>query len=100
MKCTRNVVTEPDNFIFIPTGHFLGEISGLTGYWDGRRNENNAPIVTFPEGDDDDEGSYCDACDEFGMYVICVDDLCHSGSGCIHGDGEILCPYCKGRGKL
>ena len=32
--------------------------------------------------------------------VICVDDLCHSGSGCIHGDGEILCPYCKGRGKL
>lgn len=51
MKCTRNVVTEPDNFIFIPTGHFLGEISGLTGYWDGRRNENNAPIVTFPEGE-------------------------------------------------
>lgn len=51
MQCTRNVVTEPDNFIFLPTGHFLGEISGLTGYWDGRRNKNNAPIVTFPEGE-------------------------------------------------
>lgn len=50
--------------------------------------------------DDDEDGSYCDACDEFGMYVICVDDLCHSGSGCIHGGGEIICPYCKGKGKL
>lgn len=52
--------------------------------------------------DDDwfDDEPYCDACDEFGMYVICPDDLCHSGSGCIHGDGEIICPYCKGKGKL
>ena len=49
---------------------------------------------------DDDEGSYCDACDEFGMYVSCVDDLCHAGNGCIHGDGYILCPHCKGEGKL
>ncbi len=49
---------------------------------------------------DDEDGEWCDACDELGMYVICVDDLCHSGSGCIHGDGEIICPYCKGKGKL
>jgi hypothetical protein len=34
------------------------------------------------------------------MYVTCLDDLCHSGSGCIHGDGEVICPYCGGRGKL
>ena len=54
------------------------------------------------EPDDDwfDDEPYCDACDEFGMYVICPDDLCHSGTGCIHGDGEILCPHCKGKGKL
>lgn len=48
--------------------------------------------------DDDDETEWCDACDEFGMYVVCPDDLCQSG--CIHGDGEIVCPYCKGRGKI
>ncbi len=54
-----------------------------------------------PEDDwfDDEDGEWCDACNEFGMHVVCVDDLCHSGSGCIHGD-EILCPYCKGKGKL
>lgn len=50
--------------------------------------------------DPDDEPFYCDACDEYGMYVICPDDLCHSGSGCIHGDGEIICPHCGGKGKL
>jgi len=49
---------------------------------------------------EDDDEVYCDACDEFGMYVICVDDLCHSGSGCIHGDGEVVCPECGGRGKI
>lgn len=49
---------------------------------------------------DDDDIEYCDACDEFGMYVTCLDDLCHSGSGCIHGDGEVICPYCGGKGKL
>jgi len=53
MKCTRNEVTEPDNFIFIPTSSDgTGWIGGVTGYWDGRRNaKNNAPIITFPEGD-------------------------------------------------
>jgi len=67
------------------------------------RRPDLGKIAEFIEGDDDfddDEPGYCDACDEFGMYVICVDDLCHSGSGCMHGDGEILCPYCKGRGKV
>lgn len=49
---------------------------------------------------DDDDDDYCDRCNEVGMYVICVDDLCHSGTGCIHGDGEIVCPYCKGYGKI
>jgi len=47
---------------------------------------------------DDDDLEYCDACDEFGMYVICPDDLCQGG--CIHGDGEVICPYCGGEGKL
>lgn len=49
---------------------------------------------------DEDDYEYCDACDENGFYVTCLDDLCHSGDGCIHGDGEVLCPYCNGRGKI
>ena len=28
----------------------------------------------------DDDPAYCGSCDEFGMYVTCVDDMCHSGS--------------------
>ncbi len=63
--------------------------------WEGYDYEDE-----FDDEYDDDLGPDCDACDEFGMVVICVDDLCHSGSGCIHGDGDILCPDCGGSGKL
>lgn len=73
----------------------------MSHQYEGQLEDYDEPDYYNDEFDDDDEdGSYCDACDEFGMYVICVDDMCHSGSGCIHGDGEILCPYCKGKGKL
>lgn len=48
----RKQVTEPCNFIWIPTGYAFGVPTGMTGWWDGDRNpKTNAPIVTFPEGD-------------------------------------------------
>jgi len=54
----------------------------------------------FDEFDDDEP--YCERCDNTGWILICCDDLCHGsgeepGERCIHGDGDILCPACKGR---
>lgn len=45
----RNQVTEPLNFVWIPTGSAWGEPTGIVGYWDGD-TENDAPIIDFPEG--------------------------------------------------
>ncbi len=45
----RNQVTEPCNFVWIPTGHAFGVPSGMVGYWDGD-TKNDAPILDFPEG--------------------------------------------------
>jgi len=50
------------------------------GYWDGA----------------DDDG-YCYRCDNAGFIIVCVDDMCRGAGECMHGDGEIVCPECKGR---
>lgn len=46
--------------------------------------------------DDDEDGGYCCRCDNTGMIVVCVDDLCRGAGECMHGDGEIICPDCNG----
>jgi hypothetical protein len=51
-------------------------------------------IVSVEEAWDDDD-DYCSYCDGDGVIVTCVDDLCQSHTGCIHGDGEIDCPNCN-----
>jgi hypothetical protein len=38
----------------------------------------------------------CNECYGAGVIITCPDDLCQDG--CIHGDGEIICPECKGEG--
>lgn len=48
----------------------------------------------------DDEGLYCFRCDNKGTIIVCVDDLCRGAGECMHGDGEIICPDCKGRDLL
>ena len=50
----------------------------------------------YDYGADDDDG-YCQRCDDTGMILVCPDDLCHGAGECMHGDGEIVCPDCKGR---
>ena len=54
---------------------------------------------------DDDYGDYegpvtCWKCGGDGFLIVCVDDLCHGAGHCMHGDGEALCPECKGDGHL
>jgi hypothetical protein len=54
------------------------------------------------EIDDDDgypfdgEDPYCHRCDNKGTIIVCIDDLCRGAGECMHGDGEIICPDCKG----
>lgn len=43
------------------------------------------------EGFDDDEGE-CLECYGRGFITDCPDDLCQGEDGCIHGDGDRLCP--------
>lgn len=44
----------------------------------------------------DDEDAYCHRCGNKGTIVICIDDMCRDAGECMHGDGEIICPACKG----
>lgn len=58
------------------------------------------------EYDEDDEYDElhdpvpCWKCGGEGFEIICVDDLCHGAGHCMHGDGEAMCPLCKGDGYL
>jgi hypothetical protein len=38
----------------------------------------------------------CPRCDNAGFILICPDDICQGAGECMHGDGEIMCPVCKG----
>lgn len=45
----------------------------------------------------DDEPHECPNCGGRGFVITCWDDLCQDG--CIHGDGEEMCPACQGSGE-
>ena len=38
----------------------------------------------------------CSRCDGEGFILVCPDDVSHGAGECMHGDGEIVCPECKG----
>ena len=42
----------------------------------------------------------CTNCWGSGEVTDCIDDLCQSDAGCIHGDSEVICPECEGRGEI
>lgn len=42
----------------------------------------------------------CDECDEHGMIIDCVDDLCQGSNGCIHNSPGKVCPNCNGTGEI
>jgi hypothetical protein len=50
----------------------------------------------YADDEADEEGGYCYRCDNKGTILICIDDLCRGAGECMHGDGEIVCPDCKG----
>ena len=52
----------------------------------------------FDEDEEDDDPwlDGCNRCNSQGFIVICIDDLCRGAGECMHGDGEIVCPECKG----
>lgn len=45
----------------------------------------------------DDEPHECPNCGGRGFVNTCWDGLCQDG--CIHGDGEEMCPACQGSGE-
>ena len=48
-RIDRKRVTEPQNFVWIPTGYAYGVPTGIVGYWEGDK-KGEAPIINFPEG--------------------------------------------------
>lgn len=59
----------------------------------------------FDEDEQDDDGSRedfydfggCNTCGGEGFIVVCIDDMCRGCGECMHGDGEVTCPECKGQ---
>ena len=43
------------------------------------------------------EDDFCETCWNTGWISICFDDLCQGEDGCIHGDGNVVCPECHGQ---
>jgi len=52
-----------------------------------------------PWGENDYEPT-CQRCGGTGEILFCIDDICRNVGECIHGDGYIMCPDCKGRGEI
>jgi len=52
--------------------------------------------ILFDCGDGTEDDDYCPTCDNKGYIITCCDDLCANSDHCIHGDGESMCPTCKG----
>ncbi|MGB8644064.1 MAG: hypothetical protein WCF84_02415 [Anaerolineae bacterium] len=46
----------------------------------------------------DSEPTTCPECGGDGELHTCWDDLCQDG--CIHGDGDVMCPRCEGEGMI
>lgn len=42
----------------------------------------------------------CHECHGEGFVMVCIDDLCVGTGQCMHGDGEVVCPVCKGEGAV
>jgi hypothetical protein len=43
-----------------------------------------------------DSGDGCNTCNGVGLIIVCSDDMCRGTGECIHDDGFIICPECKG----
>ncbi|HEX6941148.1 MAG TPA: hypothetical protein VF158_17225, partial [Longimicrobiales bacterium] len=55
-----------------------------------------AALAHLDDCDDyDGEERFCFTCYNYRWIVVCPDDLCRGGNGCMHGDGEIPCPDCN-----
>lgn len=49
-----------------------------------------------PQPWDDEDSDYCGECDNEGRVMLCPDDMCRGVGECIHDDGWMICPRCKG----
>jgi len=59
-------------------------------YYDSEEGLDDAD---YYNGEFDD---YCTRCDDSGFILVCPDDMCRGMGECIHGDGTVVCPNCKG----
>ena len=48
----------------------------------------------------DCETMQCPGCDGSGEILVCVNDMCRGQGWCMHGDGDQLCPDCRGEGEF
>jgi hypothetical protein len=56
-------------------------------------DEQDAAAEAFYQ---DQEDPYCYRCDNKGLILTCIDDMCRGCGECMHGDGWAVCPDCKG----
>ena len=50
-------------------------------------------------GDDLADEETCLRCGGEGTVCVCPDDICQGRGECIHGDGDVVCDECNGRGR-
>jgi hypothetical protein len=58
-----------------------------------------APVEQCWCNDDGYDNSGCYECGGRGYFVDCIDDLCHGGDECIHGDPPRPCRTCNPKGE-
>ena len=57
-------------------------------------------LYDYIMSDDFSEPESCYYCFGRGFVITCPDDMCANNDHCIHGDGEMICPICKGEGEI
>jgi len=64
----------------------------------GLSNVRSNDLLEYTDDYDVHEGEYpyCYRCNNTGEIIVCPDDMCHGLGYCIHGDGMVTCPDCKG----
>lgn len=63
------------------------------------RDPEPQTVGYYGEDEDDGDSGGCYNCGGRGYFVDCIDDLCHGGDECIHGDPPSPCRACNPKGE-